>query len=327
MRQIYKLSIMILGLLLFMPLQSEAAKKAGMTTAPNVPSPITRTSPATVRVDLTTIEKTGVLDGDTKYNFWTFNGTVPGPMIRVRVGDTVELHLKNPDSNVMSHNIDLHAVTGPGGGAVMTLAEPGEEKAIRFKAINPGVFIYHCAAPHIPTHIANGMYGIIIVDPEKGLPPVDHEFYIMQSEFYIDGKKGAKGVMDISLEKALLEHPDYVVFNGRTGALVGDGALKAKVGETIRLYVGNIGPNLISSFHIIGEIFDKVYVEGGTLINENIQTTLIPAAGAAIIEFKVEAPGNYLLVDHSIFRAIDKGAVGILSVTGPKNPGIIKSIK
>jgi nitrite reductase (NO-forming) len=325
MQRILLLSLMIFASMFILPSQAKKLPMAAKASAPTVPSPIARSTSATVKVNLTTKEITGVLDGDTKYNFWTFDGTVPGPMIRVRVGDTVELTLKNDKNNQMPHNIDLHAVTGPGGGAVMTLADPGDSKTIRFKAINPGVFVYHCAAPHIPTHIANGMYGLIIVDPEKGLAPVDHEYYIMQSEFYIDGKKGEiKGVADFSADKALLEHPDYVVFNGKTGALVGKGALKAKVGDTVRLFVGNIGPNLISSFHVIGEIFDKVYVEGGTMINENVQTTLIPAGGAAIVEFKVEVPGNLLLVDHSIFRAIDKGAVGILTVTGKEVPGIYK---
>jgi nitrite reductase (NO-forming) len=323
------LFFIIAVLALFFPFstQAQAIDKAGLTHAPKVPPPVNRNTPATVRVDLYTEELVGTLDGETKYEFWTFNGTVPGPMIRVRVGDTVELHLKNLKNNTFEHNIDLHAVTGPGGGAVATLTEPGNETIVRFKALNPGVYIYHCAAPHIPTHIANGMYGMILVEPEKGFSPVDREYYVLQSEFYIEGKKGDKGEQDFSMEKAILEHPDYVVFNGRTGALIGEGALKAKVGETVRLFVGNAGPNLISSFHIIGEIFDKVYQEGGTSFTRNIQTTLIPAAGSAIVEFRVETAGNYLLVDHSIFRAIDKGAVGILSVTGPEAEGIIKKVK
>lgn len=309
------------------PLQTEAGNKTTLTHAPNVPPPVNRNKPATVRVDLYTEEVVGTLDGDTKYEFWTFNGTVPGPMIRVRVGDTVELHLKNLEKNMFPHNIDLHAVTGPGGGAVATLTDPGDETVVRFKALNPGVYIYHCATPHIPTHIANGMYGLILVEPKKGFGAADREYYIMQSEFYIEGKKGDKGEQEFSMEKALAENPDYVVFNGRTGALVGDGALKAKVGEKVRLYVGNIGPNLISSFHVIGEIFDRVYMEGGSVFNENVQSTLIPAGGATIVEMKVEVPGNYILVDHSIFRAIDKGAVGILTVTGDKAEGIYKKLK
>lgn len=306
---------------------AEAAEIAILTKAPNVPPPITRTRPTTLKVNITTEEITATLDGDTKYEFWTFNGTVPGPMIRVRVGDTIELSVKNLAGSQMDHGIDLHAVTGPGGGMAVLLTEPGEEKILRFKALKPGTYIYHCAAPHIPTHIANGMYGLIVVEPEGGFSKVDKEYYLMQSEFYVDGKKGDKGLLGFSHKKALAENPDYVVFNGSVGAVTGAGALTAKVGDTVRLFVGNIGPNLISSFHVIGEIFDTVYTEGGSVANHDVQTTLVPAGGAAIVEFKVDYPGNYIIVDHSIFRAIDKGAVGILTVTGRKDSKIFNPIK
>jgi nitrite reductase (NO-forming) len=220
--------------------------------------------------------------------------------------------------------MDLHAVNGPGGGAGSNLAIPGKEGMFAFKALNPGLYIYHCASPvpNIPAHIANGMYGLILVDPAGGLPPVDHEYAVFQSEFFTM-PSAEKGIMELSMEKGLAEHPDHVVFNGKAGALMGDGQLQTKAGDTIRLYVGNIGPNSTSSFHIIGEIFDKVYVEGaiGGTINENVQTTLIPSAGAVIVEFKVDVPGAYLLVDHSIFR-VAKGAVGILSVEGKDNLSI-----
>lgn len=296
---------------------------------PNVPAPITRLSPATVKVQLETTEVRGMLDDGVEYEFWTFNGTVPGPMIRVREGDTVILTLKNAKGSKNPHNIDLHAVTGPGGGAKATLTLPGAETTIQFLALNPGIYVYHCAAPHIPSHIANGMYGLILVEPEKGLPPVDREYYVMQGEFYTKGEKGEKGFQEYSVEKGKAEHPEYVVFNGKVGALTGDGALKASVGETVRLYVGNGGPNLISSFHVIGEIFDSVYTEGAldSPPAKSVQTTLVPAGGASAVDFKVEVPGAYILVDHSIFRAIDKGAVGILSVDGPDMPSIFKKVK
>ena len=240
------------------------------------------------------------------------------------MGDTVEIHLKNHADSKFPHNMDLHAVNGPGGGAGSNLAVPGKEGMFAFKALNPGLYIYHCASPvpNIPAHIANGMYGLILVDPAGGLSPVDHEYAVFQSEFFTM-PSAEKGIMELSMEKGLAEHPDHVVFNGKAGALMGDGQLQAKAGDTIRLYIGNIGPNSTSSFHIIGEIFDKVYVEGaidGT-INENVQTTLIPSAGAVIVEFKVDVPGAYLLVDHSIFR-VAKGAVGILSVEGNDNLSI-----
>jgi nitrite reductase (NO-forming) len=269
-------------------------------------------------------EYVGTLADGVQYKFWSFNGTVPGPMIRVRVGDTVELHLKNHADSIFPHNIDLHAVNGPDGGAGSNLAVPGQEGMFAFKALHPGLYIYHCASPvpNIPAHIANGMYGLILVDPQGGLPPVDHEYAVFQSEFFTMPSV-EKGIMELSMEKGLAEHPDHVVFNGKAGSLMGEGQLTAKVGDTIRLYVGNIGPNSASSFHIIGEIFDKVYVEGsiGGTINENVQTTLIPAAGSVIVEFKVDVPGAYLLVDHSIFR-VAKGAAGILSVEGKDNLSI-----
>jgi nitrite reductase (NO-forming) len=302
--------------------------KAQLTTLPQVPAPITRKESARVLVNVEAKEYVGTLADGVQYKFWSFNGTVPGPMIRVRVDDTVEIHLKNHQDSKFPHNMDLHAVNGPGGGAGSTLAIPGQEGMFAFKALNPGLYVYHCASPvpSIPAHIANGMYGLILVDPLGGLPPVDHEYAVLQSEFFtMPGSE--KGIMELSMEKGLAEHPDHVVFNGKAGALIGDGQLLAKAGDTVRLYVGNIGPNSASSFHIIGEIFDKVYVEGaiGGTINENVQTTLIPSAGAVIVEFKVEVPGAYLLLDHSIFR-VAKGAVGILSVTGEDNPSIYNSM-
>ncbi len=298
--------------------------QAQLTTLPQVPAPISRKQAAHVVVNVEAKEFVGTLADGVQYKFWSFNGTVPGPMIRVRVGDTVELHLKNRADSKFPHNMDLHAVNGPGGGAGSNLAIPGEEGMFAFKALNPGLYIYHCASPvpNIPAHIANGMYGLILVDPDGGLSPVDHEYAVFQSEFFTM-PSAEKGIMELSMEKGLAEHPDHVVFNGKAGSLLGDGQLQAKAGDTIRLYVGNIGPNSTSSFHIIGEIFDKVYVEGaiGGTLNENVQTTLIPSAGAVIVEFKVDVPGAYLLLDHSIFR-VAKGAVGILSVEGKDNLSI-----
>jgi nitrite reductase (NO-forming) len=303
--------------------------QAKLTTLPEVPAPITRKGPAKVVVNVEAKEYVGTLADEVQYKFWSFNGTVPGPMIRVRVGDTVELHLKNPATNKFSHNMDLHAVNGPGGGAGANLAFPGQEGVMSFQALNPGLFLYHCASPvpNIPAHIANGMYGLILVDPPEGLSPVDHEYAIFQSEFFTM-PSAKEGVMELSMEKGLAEHPDHVVFNGKAGALVGEGALQAKAGETIRLFVGNIGPNSASSFHIIGEIFDTVHVEGGLggTVHHNIQTTLIPAASSTILEFKVDVPGDYLMLDHSIFR-VAKGAVGILSVSGEENPSIFNAMQ
>lgn len=289
---------------------------------PYVQSPVGDRAAKKVVVNLEVIEEVGELANGVEYNFWTFNGTVPGTFIRARVGDEIELHLKNRDDSNFPHNIDLHAVNGPGGGAEATFVAPGKEAVFTFKALHAGLYVYHCAAAPVGMHIANGMYGLILIEPEGGLPPVDKEFYIMQGDFYTKGAYGEKGLQEFDINKAIAEQPDYVVFNGNTGALMGDNELQVKVGETVRLFVGNGGPNLTSSFHVIGEIFDKVYTEGGTTIMENVQTTSIPAGGAAIVEFKADVPGDYVLVDHAIFRAFHKGALGKIKVSGEENPNI-----
>jgi len=305
-----------------------AAESIEMKPAPppSVPAPLTRTVPANIEISLETTEAKGALADGVEYTFWTFGGTVPGPFIRVRVGDQITLHLKNNEKSIFPHSIDLHAVNGPGGGAAVTQAIPGETKTFHWKALNPGLYVYHCATPHVPTHVANGMYGLILVEPEKGLPKVDREFYVVQSEFYTTGGFGEKGLQPFNLDDARHEDPHYVVFNGRVGALSGDGALKAKAGETVRLFVGNGGPNLTSAFHVIGEVFDRVYHEGavGSPPQANVQSTLIPPGGSAIVEFRVDVPGRYLLVDHAIFRAFDKGALGMLEVAGPESPEIFR---
>src|ERR1035437_480173 len=301
---------------------------AVLTHAPNVPPPITRTHPTKVIVNLEVIEKTLRLADSVQYAAWTFGGEVPGSFIRVREGDLVELHLKNDASSTMPHNIDLHAVTGPGGGAKASLTLPGHESVFTFSAMNPGLFMYHCAMSPVPMHIANGMYGLILVEPKNLLPSVDKEFYVMQSEFYTKGKYGEHGVQTLDMEKGIDERPTYVVFNGGVGAITGDGALKAKVGDRVRMFVGNAGPNLTSSFHVIGQIFENVYGEGGsTNAEHNVQTTLIPAGGSAVVEFGATVPGDFVLVDHAIFRAFNKGTLGILTVSGPENKKIIAGIQ
>jgi nitrite reductase (NO-forming) len=303
--------------------------QAILTSAPLVPPPVDRPGNAKVIVSLETTEVKGTLADGVQYTFWTFGGTVPGPFVRVRVGDLVQIRLKNAEKSQHPHSIDLHAVTGPGGGAAMTQLGPGQEGAFEFKAMNPGLYVYHCATPSVPEHIANGMYGLILVEPEKGLPRVDREYYVMQGEFYTKGKTLAPGLQPIDRAKLTGERPEYVVFNGKMGALLGEGAVRANVGETVRLFVGNGGPNLISSFHVIGEIFDTVYAEaaiGGGAPARNVQTTLIPAGGAAIVELTLQVPGRFLLVDHSIVRAMEKGALGVLDVAGAEQPDIFRTL-
>ncbi len=296
--------------------------EAELTAPPFVPKPVGDRAATKLVVNMEIKEEVGEMVDGVKYTYWTFGGSVPGSFIRTRVGDEVEFHLKNHPDNKMPHNIDLHAVTGPGGGATSSLVAPGHEKVFNFKTINPGLYVYHCATAPVGMHIANGMYGLILVEPEGGLPPVDKEYYIMQGDFYTKGSYGEQGSQPFDMNKAIKEEPDYVVFNGKVGAVAGDKAITAKVGETVRIYMGNGGPNLVSSFHVIGEIFDKVHIEGGDMVNKNIQTTLIPAGGSAIVEFKVDVPGTLILVDHSIFRAFNKGALGMLKVEGEENKKI-----
>jgi nitrite reductase (NO-forming) len=286
----------------------------------DIPGPITRKEPQTVKVELETIELEARLDGRTTYHYWTFNGTVPGPFVRVRVGDTVEVTLKNADNSSMMHNVDFHAVNGPGGGAGATSAAPGETKGFTFKALNPGTYVYHCAVPPVAMHIANGMYGLILVEPENGMPPVDREFYVMQGEIYTEEAFGSSGLLTESYEKLLNERPEYFVLNGHVGSLTEHNPLKAKVGETVRIYFGVGGPNFTSSFHVIGEIFDRVY-NLGSITSEplkDVQTITVPAGGAAIVEFKVEVPGRYVLVDHALSR-VERGLAGFLIVEGDDN--------
>tara|TARA_R110001583_G_scaffold56610_1_gene170696 strand:- start:3698 stop:5113 length:1416 start_codon:yes stop_codon:yes gene_type:complete len=299
---------------------------AELTSPPNVPTPVGRRKAKKLIVNMEILEQEGTMTDGTTYNYWTFGGSVPGSFIRTRVGDEVEFTLSNHPDNKLPHNIDLHAVTGPGGGATSSFVAPGHEKMFSFKTLNPGLYVYHCATAPVGMHIANGMYGLILVEPEGGLPQVDKEYYIMQGDFYTKGENGDPGLQAFDMQKAVDEDADYVVFNGKVGSLTGDNAITANVGETVRLYVGNGGPNLVSSFHVIGEIFDKVHVEGGSTINENVQTTLVPAGGAAIVEFRVDVPGTFILVDHSIFRAFNKGALGMLKVEGEENKKIYSGV-
>ncbi len=289
----------------------------------NVPPAIGNRPPQTVRIDLEAVEQLARLADGTSFTFWTFNGTVPGPFVRVRVGDTVEVHMKNAPNSAMMHSVDFHAATGPGGGSAGLQVGPGEEKVLTFKALVPGLFVYHCATPMVSEHIANGMYGMILVEPEGGLPRVDHEFYVMQGEVYTEGAFGQQGSQQFSVEKLLDERPEYIVFNGAVGAFSKLHPLHAKVGETVRIFFGDGGPNLTSSFHVIGEIFENVY-QSGSFANppiHGVQTVTVPPGGSTVVEFKPEVPGQYVVVDHALAR-MERGLVGLLQVEGPQNPSV-----
>jgi len=284
--------------------------------APQAAPAIDRDYRAHMTFELETTEEVLQLADGVEYRFWTFGGSVPGPMVRVREGDYVTFTLQNRPDSMMPHNIDLHAVTGQGGGAEATLISPGQQATFAFTALNPGVYIYHCATAPVGMHIANGMYGLIVVEPKDGFEPVDNEFYIVQGDFYTKGDFGERGLQEFDMMRAVDEDAAYVVFNGRAGSMVGDNALQVGVGETVRLFVGNGGPNLTSSFHVIGEVFDRVWLEAGAMVNRDVQTTVVPAGGAAVVEFKLDVPGTYNMVDHAIFRAFNKGAIGQIVATG-----------
>lgn len=292
-----------------------------------VPPPITRDYPAHVKVDLVVKDVIAEIAPGAYVDYWTFNGKVPGPMIRVREGDTMDLSITNDLTSVAMHNIDFHAVTGPGGGATVTNVAQGETKKASFKMLNPGLYIYHCAHPNVANHMAHGMYGLILVEPKEGLPKVDKEFYVVQGEFYPTGALGTQGLQVMDAQKLIDGKPEYIVFNGRVKGTVGN--MNAQVGDTMRMYVGNGGVNLVSSFHLIGEIFDKVYPEAamgiGSAILKNVQTTLVPAGGATIVEAKFEVPGNYVLVDHALAR-LDRGAWGTITVSGEPNKEIYDGV-
>ncbi len=283
-------------------------------------------SPKHVVVDLVTTEVEGKLGEGSTYRYWTFNDTVPGPFIRVRVNDTVTVNMKNDITSTHIHSVDFHAVTGPGGGAAVTQAPPGQSKSFTFKALQAGLYVYHCATPMVAQHITNGMYGMILVEPEEGLQPVDREFYIMQGELYTAERHGSAGRHEFSLQKMLDEKPEHMMFNGNMAALTKTHKLEADVGETVRIFFGVGGPNLTSSFHVIGEIFDRVYDQASLTSPPltNVQTTLVPPGGATMVEFKVDYPGNYLIVDHALARA-EKGLAGILVVKGKADPTVFNT--
>ncbi|MDD2923155.1 MAG: copper-containing nitrite reductase, partial [Anaerolineales bacterium] len=289
----------------------------------DLPAPLEAREPKTVVVNLEAVEVEGQLADGTTFTYWTFNRAVPGPFLRVRVGDTLEVHMKNSTSSALNHSVDFHAVTGPGGGAAMTQTEPGKETMFTAKAINAGLFVYHCATPMVANHISNGMYGLILVEPEGGLPKVDREFYVMQGDIYTTGKFGDKGKQTTDITKLLDEHPEYIVFNGAVGALTDQKPLKAKVGETVRIFFGVGGPNLTSSFHVIGEIFDRVYDQASLTSAPltDVQTTLVPPGGATMVEFQLQVPGRYILVDHALSR-LQRGLAGYLIAEGDPAPEI-----
>jgi nitrite reductase (NO-forming) len=317
----------MVGKLVVGDVKQVASNAADISQDPRaVSKPIGNRAPQNLTVDLTTHEVEGKLSDGSTYRYWTFDNKVPGPFLRIRQGDTVKVNLSNAPDSVNIHSIDFHAVTGPGGGAAVTQVAPGQTKSFTFKALNPGLYVYHCATPMVAHHISNGMYGMILVEPAGGLPKVDREFYVMQGELYTAQKHGTKGLQEFSLDKLLDEKPEHMTFNGSMDALTKTFKMEANTGETVRIFFGVGGPNLTSSFHVIGEVFDRVYNLASLTSPPltNVQTTLVPPGGATMVEFKVDHPGRYLLVDHALSR-LEKGLVGFLYVNGEDKDAVFAS--
>jgi len=292
----------------------------------DVPPALGNRKPSVVHVTLTAEEVVGTLDpaASTTYRYWTFNGKVPGPMIRVREGDTVEVTLRNDAGSHMAHSVDFHAALGPGGGAAFSQTVPGQSKTFTFQTTTPGLFVYHCGTPMIAEHIANGMYGLILVEPEGGLPRADHEYYVMQGEIYTAGAKGKSGLQQFSDAKLLEESPEYFVFNGAVDALTKTHPMPAKVGETVRIFFGDAGPNDTSSLHVVGEIFTRDYLLGSLTSPPltSVQTASVPPGAAAILEFKASVPGQFAMMDHAMARMM-KGLMAIFEITGAENAALM----
>ncbi len=303
-----------------------------MTYAPAVPTRARRDDQRIVEFNIDVIE--GICPVDPANNvstlMWGFRiagdtattcGS-PGPVLRARVGDLARITVNNAADNVHPHNIDFHAVTGQGGGAAGTTVAPGESAVINSRLLYPGAFMYHCAFGDVPEHIAHGMYGMFIVDPETSLPDVDHEWAVMQSEWYL-GEPDEDGLAEFDADRLLLEHPTYVTFNGRTDALVGDNTLEMNVGERARIYMVNEGLNLDSNFHPIGSHWDVVYPEAATHpVNRVIrgsQSTLVVAGGGTVTELVGQVPSTIILVDHALIRVFYKGCIGTVIVNGDEN--------
>ena len=303
-----------------------------MAYAPAVPARAQRSDQRVVEFEIDVIEGECVVDPTNNVStlMWGFRiggdeatscGS-PGPILRARVGDLARITVTNLAGNVHPHNIDFHAVTGQGGGAAGTTVAPGETATINSRLLYPGAFMYHCAFGDVPEHIAHGMYGMFIVDPETPLPDVDHEWSIMQSEWYL-GEPDADGLAEFDRERLELEHPTYVTFNGRTDALVDDNSLQMDVGQRARFYMVNEGLNLASNFHPIGSHWDLVYPEAATHpVNRVIrgsQSTLVVAGGGTVTELIGQVPSTVVLVDHALVRTFYKGCIGLVVISGEEN--------
>jgi nitrite reductase (NO-forming) len=287
-----------------------------------VPDPIDRDEPKRHEVTLTAEEVTAEIEPGVTFSYMTFDGTVPGPMIRVRRGDTVSLTMENATENALPHNVDFHAVYGTGGGSIATTAAPGEENAMEFRAEYPGAYIYHCAVANLDYHISSGMFGIILVEPEDGLPEVDHEFYVGQHEVYTDKPAGKEGQHGFDYNAMGREDPSYVLLNGEKYAYTTDrhGPLEVETGDTARVYMVTGGPNLPSYFHPIGNVWTKAWPNGSlaSTPDEYVQTMTVAPGSCFVGEMEFPVPERVKLVDHALSRVARKGMMAEIDVTGEK---------
>jgi nitrite reductase (NO-forming) len=291
-----------------------------------LPGPVDWTEPRRHQVTLDVVEVVAEIEPGVTFNYMTIGGQIPGPMIRVRQGDTVEFTLKNAPDNLMPHNLDFHAVYGTEGGGEATYVVAGQANGMVFQAMYPGAFIYHCAVPILDYHISTGMFGMIVVEPPEGLPPVDHEFYLGQHEIYTDQAAGTQGHHNFDFQAMLREDPTYVLLNGEKHALTPErrGAMKVKVGETARIFFVCGGPNLACNFHPVGNVWAKAWREGAILNHPEryVQTVAVPPGSCLIAEMEFPVPGLVKLVDHALSRVVGKGMLGIIEVEGEPRPDI-----
>jgi nitrite reductase (NO-forming) len=267
-----------------------------------------------VKVNMTLKDMTVEIAPGVKYNTWAFDGHgAPGPIVHVRKGQTVEMTLKN--GGTIPHSIDFHAARIAPNIAFRDVA-PGESFKFRFKANDPGVYMYHCGTKPVLAHIANGMYGAIVVDPAKPLPKADNEYVLVASEWYLNND-GVSKPAALSMEKARAMMPDWTTFNGYANQYVTH-PLTADPGETTRFYVVAAGPTLDTDFHVVGTIFDRAWVNGDmTHFQRGVQTVAVPAGGGAVFDVKIDQEGLYPFVSHA-FAHVDLGQVGLLKVGNPK---------
>lgn len=293
----------------------------------DLPPPITRKTPALVDVTITVREKVAEIAPGVTYLYYTYNDKVPGPFVRVRVGDTLRVTFINDSKNKLGHAVDFHAVTGPGGGSLVLQTAPGQTAIGEFKLLQSGLFFYHGALPPVSTHVTNGAHGLILVEPEEGLPPVDKEFYLVQNELYTDKPMGEKGFTKFSIQNLINEKVEYYFWNGAAYSTTEKHIMKAKTGERVRIFFGNSGDSKISSFHIIGVVWDALAIFGHDgKMKMGSDTLSVPDGSAAMVEFPVPVPGTYILVDHALAR-LERGAFAALRVEGPENPEVYKKIK